>query len=253
MEPLRRDGEAGVVDGSDDLRALVTDPPKTDGRAVERCCLGDEVLVVELRRHKRRLRPLAVDDMLAVSESRIRLGERNCDSGTGWLPATVNARACVGVGAEDVGETRGSFVVPVIESVEGSPCMVPLARVGDRGSSTLRGSELMMAANCGAEGVVTEEVGAVGSARVREREDDREETTLRTRSRRLLDDEDGASGRWLPSRPRVLLELGVGVGIPLSNSSDGELLIVDKAEGRVRLARSLDDTVLECSLCRELV
>lgn len=232
VEPLRRGGEAGGL-GSDDLR---TDATRTDGR-VERCCFGEEVLVVELRRHRRRLRPLAVDVMLAVSESRIRLGERSCDSGTGWLPATVNARCCVGVGAEEVGETRGSSVVPVIESVE-----VPFARVGE---STLRGSELMMAANWGAEGVVTDEVGAVGSAREREREDEREETTLRTRSRRLLDDDDGASGRWLPSRPRVLFELGVGVGIPLSNSNAAELLMVDKAEGRVRLARSLDATVLE--------
>ena len=45
----------------------------------------------------------------------------------------------------------------------------------------------MVAANCGPD------EGAVGSARVREREDEREETTLRTRSRRLLDDDDGAN------------------------------------------------------------
>jgi hypothetical protein len=234
-------------EGSEDLRVLVTDATRTDGSALERCCFGDELLVVELRRHRRRLRPLAVDEMLAVSESRIRLGERNCVSGTGLLPATVNARACVGVGAEDVGEVRGS-IVPVIESVEGSPCMVPFARVGERGSSTLRGSVLMMAANCGPDGGL----GAVGSAREREREEEREETTLRTRSRRLLDDEDGANGRWLPSRPRVLLELGVGVGIPLSNSGAGELLMLVKAEGRVRLVRSLD-AILACSLWRELV
>jgi hypothetical protein len=245
VEPLRRGGEAGVDEllvlrRSEDERALVTDATRTDGSALERCCFGDELLVVELRRHRRRLRPLAVDEMLAVSESRIWLGERNCDSGTGWLVATVNARACVGVGAEDVGEMRGS-VVPLIESVEGS---VPFARVGERGSSTLRGSVLMMAANCGPDGAATEEVG---SAREREREDEREETTLRTRSRRLLDDEDGANVRWLLSRPRVLLELGVGVGIPLSNSGAGELLILVKAEGRVRLVRSLDAT-LPCSL-----
>ena len=237
---LRRAGSCATEDG----RALVTDATRTDGSAVERCCFGDDVLVVDLRRHRRRLRPLAVDEMLAVSESRIRLGERNWDSGTGLLPATVNARACVGVGAEDVEELCDSFV-PVIESDEGSPCTVPFARIGERGSSTLRGSVLMMAANCGPDGAAAEEVG---SAREREREDEREETTLRTRSRRLLDDEDGANGRWVPSRPRVLLELGVGVGIPLSNSDAGELLILDKAEGRVRLGRSLDATLLACSL-----
>jgi hypothetical protein len=81
--------------------------------------------------------------------------------------------------------------------------------------------------------------------REREREDEREETTLRTRSRRLLADVDVANERWLP---RVLLEVGVGVGIPLSNSSAVELLILDKAPGRLRLGRSLDAELLVCSL-----
>ena len=80
----------------------------------------------------------------------------------------------------------------------------------------------------------------------REREDEREETTLRTRSRKLLVDVDVANGRWLPSTPRVLLEVGVGVGIPLSNSCAAELLRLDKAPGRLRLVRSLFGEPLGC-------
>lgn len=68
--------------------------------------------------------------------------------------------------------------------------------------------------------------GAGGSAwfvREREREEERE-TTLRTRSRRLPVEEDGVRGRvlLLPFTPRVFLDTGVGVGIPLSVSGVGE-------------------------------
>jgi hypothetical protein len=68
--------------------------------------------------------------------------------------------------------------------------------------------------------------GAGGSAwfvREREREEERE-TTLRTRSRRLPVEEDGVRGRvllLLPFTPRVFLDTGVGVGIPLSVSGTG--------------------------------
>jgi hypothetical protein len=119
----------------------------------------------------------------------------------------------MGVGAEDIGEVRYSFV-PVIDSVEGAMTSAgpfPFARAK---SSTLRGSVLMMVANCGPEGVV----GMVGSTRVREREDEREVTALRTRSCRLLDEDDIANLRWLLSRLRVLLGVGVGVGITLSSA-----------------------------------
>ena len=68
---------------------------------------------------------------------------------------------------------------------------------------------------------------------------------LCTRSRRLLDDDDDVSGRWLLSNPRVLLEVGMGVGIPLSDSGAVELLRLDKAPGRLR---SLGAEVVACSL-----
>jgi len=148
----------------------------------------------------------------------------------------------------DVGEVWYSFV-PVIDSTEGamtSPDPLLFERVWARGSSTLRGSELMLAVNCGPDGA--EEEGAEGSMREREREDEREETTLRTRSRRLPVDADGANGCSLPSKPRVLLEVGVGVGIPLSNSGDVEPLRLDKAAGRLRLLRSFGAELLACSL-----
>jgi hypothetical protein len=51
----------------------------------------------------------------------------------------------------------------------------------------------------------------------RERERERV-TTLRTRSRRLPVDEDGVKGRELPWTLSELLDMGVGVGIPLSVS-----------------------------------
>ena len=110
----------------------------------------------------------------------------------------------------------------------------------------MRGSELMVDVNCGVgrAGAAEEEVAAV-SMREREREDERDETTLRTRSRRLLDDDDDVSGRWLLSNPRVLLEVGMGVGIPLSDSGAVELLRLDKAPGRLR---SLGAEEVACSL-----
>jgi hypothetical protein len=61
--------------------------------------------------------------------------------------------------------------------------------------------------------------GSAWFVREREREEERE-TTLRTRSRRLPVEEDGVRGRvlLLPFTPRVFLDTGVGVGIPLSVS-----------------------------------
>src|ERR1700733_12669662 len=96
-----------------------------------------------------------------------------------------NARNWVGM---DVGEDWNSFV-PVIDSVE-MPVM-SLGRARAWGSSTLCGSLLTADVYCGTAGAE----GAVGSLRVREREDEREETTLRTRSRRLLVDVDEANVR----------------------------------------------------------
>jgi hypothetical protein len=66
--------------------------------------LGDACgVLVEPRRHSRRLRPLAVEEMLIESGSRT--GARNCDSGgrAGLLDAMVKARPW-GVDKEDVGE-----------------------------------------------------------------------------------------------------------------------------------------------------
>jgi hypothetical protein len=139
------------------------------------------MLVVELQRQSRRLRPPEVEVILAVSK--LQIGERNWDSG---MVGVVPTRACVGVGTEDAGEVRYSFV-PVIDSVDGAttsagPFPFPFAQAR---SSTLRGSVLMMAANCGAK--------EVGTVQVREREDGREVMTLRTRSHRLLDEDDGAN------------------------------------------------------------
>jgi hypothetical protein len=94
----------------------------------------------------------------------------------------------MGVGAEDIGEVRYSFV-PVIDSVEGATTSAGPFPFVHAKSSTLRGSVLMMVANCGPEGVV----GTVGSTQVREREDEQEVTALRTRSRRLLDEDNIAN------------------------------------------------------------
>ena len=105
----------------------------------------------------------------------------------------------------------------------------------------MRGSELIVDVNCGVGRAAAEDEGAAGSMREREREDERDEMTLRTRSRRLLDDDDDVSGCWLLSNPRVLLE----VGIPLSDSGADELLRLDKAQSRLR---SLGAEVVACSL-----
>ena len=81
--------------------------------------------------------------------------------------------------------------------------------------------------------------GAGGSAwfvREREREEERE-TTLRTRSRRLPVEEEGVRGRvlLLPFTPRVFLDTGVGVGIPLSVSGAGKWLRLPNANEVGRL------------------
>ncbi len=165
----------------------------------------------------------------------------------------LNGCDSVGVGVADVGEVWDSFE-SVMDSDEGatlSPDPWLLVRVGLRMSSTLDGSELIVPANCGPDGVEEEDV--VCSTRVREREDEREETTLRTRSRRLLVEDEVFNERWFPSTPRVLLEVGVGVGMPLSDAGAGEVFRLDKAAGRLRLPRSFDAEVLLCSLRRELV
>ena len=90
-EPLRWRGEMG---GEDELRGgelgappeWDTDATSAEARPVvlrfEGGCAA-VVVVVELRRHSRRLRPLAVEAMLTESESRTWSGERKCvwDSG----------------------------------------------------------------------------------------------------------------------------------------------------------------------------
>jgi hypothetical protein len=74
MEPFRRGGEAG----GDAVRL----PPEPDTDATSADArpmvlrLGELELMVELRRHRRRLRPLAVEAMLTESESLTRSGER---------------------------------------------------------------------------------------------------------------------------------------------------------------------------------
>ena len=100
MEPFRRGGEAGG-DAVWLPPELDTDATSADARSVilrlgEGPALELAVVVVERRRHRRRLRPLAVDAMLTESESLTRSGERYCDSGkgvtVGLLTATANAR-----------------------------------------------------------------------------------------------------------------------------------------------------------------
>jgi hypothetical protein len=85
MEPLRRGGEAGGEETiasrrEGELGAAAefdTDATMADARPMV-LRLGDTcaVLAVELRRQRRRLRPLAVEEMLTESESRTRSGER---------------------------------------------------------------------------------------------------------------------------------------------------------------------------------
>jgi hypothetical protein len=82
-EPFRRGGEVGgnAVKLPPELD---TDATSADARPVV-LRLGEGTaleLVVELRRHRRRLRPLAVEAMLTESES-LRSGVRYCDSGKG--------------------------------------------------------------------------------------------------------------------------------------------------------------------------
>jgi hypothetical protein len=104
MEPFRRGGEEGG-DAVLLTPELDTDATSADARPVV-LRLGEGTaleLVVELRLHRRRLRPLAVEAMLTESESLTRSGVRYCDSGKGvtvglLLMGTVNARV-LGVGA----------------------------------------------------------------------------------------------------------------------------------------------------------
>jgi hypothetical protein len=106
-EPFRHGGEAG----GDAVR--LPPEPDTDATSADArpmvlrlgegaTMLGVLELAVELRRHRRRLRPLAVEAMLTESESLTRSGERYCDPGNGvaveLLTGTVNARV-LGVGA----------------------------------------------------------------------------------------------------------------------------------------------------------
>jgi hypothetical protein len=85
MEPFRRGGEAG----GDAVRPppeLDTDATIADARPMvlrlgEGAAMGVLELTVELRRQRRRLRPLAVEAMLTESESLTRSGVRYCVSG----------------------------------------------------------------------------------------------------------------------------------------------------------------------------
>jgi hypothetical protein len=77
MEPFRRGGEAGG-DAVWLPPELDTDATSADARPMV-LRLGEGalfVVVVELRRHRRRLRPLAVEAMLTESESLTRSGVR---------------------------------------------------------------------------------------------------------------------------------------------------------------------------------
>ena len=85
-EPFRRGGEAGG-DAVKPPPELDTDATIADARPMVlrlgegAAMLGVLELAVELRRHRRRLRPLAVEAMLTESESLTRSGVRNRDSG----------------------------------------------------------------------------------------------------------------------------------------------------------------------------
>ena len=251
-DPLRRGGETGGGDEPalpwrggeplDGVPELDTDATSAEARPTV-LGFGDAwaVLMVELRRHRRRLRPLAVEAMLTESESRTRSGERNCaagDSGNvdGLPAAIVNEReAGVGVGTVEVGDVRNSLAPEMGSPGPGGtmvrPAPAPLAcgKVWAWVSPTWCGLGKTDAATWGATGAAGRG-GATGSAwAVRERERERE-TTLRTRSRRLPVDEDGVRGRDLPLTLRDLSDVGVGVGIPLTVSGS-------TAEERSRLAK----------------
>jgi hypothetical protein len=220
MEPFRRGGE----EGGDAVRFVLDldmDATSADARPVEERPLDAVpalVLVVELRRHRRRLRPLAVEVMLTESESRTLSGERNCDSGKAvelvvGLVGTVNARV-LGVGAPaEVGEVWNS-VVPMMDGVGAGgtmvrprPSLVLLLLLETSGWAwesvgrciCISGPTVdVVDAALGVAGLAGRG-GAGGSAwvvRRREREDERV-TTLRTRSRRLPVEEDGVRGRVL--------------------------------------------------------
>ncbi|KAI0299864.1 hypothetical protein BC826DRAFT_993796 [Russula brevipes] len=162
----------------------------------------------------------------------------------GLPTATVKARA-VGVGtAADVGEVW-NWAAPVMEAPADGGTMVrpgplPFAiPAREWGSATGCVSGLTVAAWEGTDGGRADAGGSTCFVREREREEERE-TTLRTRSRRLPVDEDGARGRVLPVAPSDLLEAGVGVGIELSISSGAEasLRLVNEG-GRFWGTRSL--------------
>jgi hypothetical protein len=257
MEPFRRGGEAGG-EAVKLPPELDTDATSADARPVvlrlgegaDTMVEGLEpvVVVVELRRHRRRLRPLAVEVMLTESESRTRSGERYCASGKGvtieLLAGTVNARV-LGVGAPaEVGDVWNS-PVPIMDSLGAGGTMVrpgPPLLLGPGGwaweSATWCDcmSGLTVAVDA-ALGGGAGRGGAGGSAwfvREREREEERE-TTLRTRSRRLPVEEEGVRGRvlFLPCALRVFMYTGVGVGIPLSVSGSDEWSGVTNEGGRL--------------------
>jgi hypothetical protein len=210
-EPLRRGGDAGR-DATRLPPELDTEATRADARpAVLRLGEGGAALLaVELRRHRRRLRPLAVEAMLTESESRTRSGERYwvvsgkeaVEVVLGLLTAMVNARV-LGVGAlAEVGDVWNS-PVPVMDAEGAGGTMVrprasavsPLLLLGTKGGcaweSLKRVSALVGAVDAVALGVAGR-TGAGGSpwfVRRREREEERE-TTLRTRSRRLPVDEE---------------------------------------------------------------
>lgn len=246
MEPFRRGGE----EGGDAVRLVLDldmDATSADARPVEESALDAVpalVLAVELRRHRRRLRPLAVEVMLTESESRPRSGERNCDSGKAAvlvvrLLGTVKARV-LGVGTPaEVGEVWNS-VVPVMDAVwpggtmvRPCPSLVLLLGASGWAWESVVGRCICISgptvdAVDAALGVAGLEGrgGAGGSAwfvRRREREDERV-TTLRTRSRRLPVEEDGVRGRVLLMffALRVFWDAGVGVGIPFSICGTGD-------------------------------
>lgn len=117
-----------------DIDATIADASPVAFRLGDACAGVD----VEPRRHSRRLRPLAVEEMLSESESRTRSGERNRDSGAGvgLLTAMVKARAWFGIDTEDVGDDWYTGV-PVMESAGGTISRLrPMSfTVGVRGSA----------------------------------------------------------------------------------------------------------------------